>query len=78
MLKSAFHKLKVRHRTLQSLMYVQNCFELNLEPKFLKISEKSIIQIGLNKGEIFKFRKRRMKREKQLKGFPARNLTYSR
>ena len=63
LLRTAFYKLKNSHRTFQSISYVRKCFDLNLEPKFLKISEKNKKQLGLNKGEIFKLRKRRLLKE---------------
>ena len=63
MLKSCFYKLKILHKTNQSLMYVDKCLEFNLEPKFLRISDSTKEKIGLNRGEIFKVRKRRLKKE---------------
>ena len=63
MLRSAYYKLKISHKTRQSLEYVNKCIELNLEPKFLRISDFTKEKIGMNKGETFKFRKRRLKKE---------------
>jgi 3-oxoacyl-[acyl-carrier-protein] synthase III len=60
---SAHYKLKISHKTRQSLEYVNKCIEFNLEPKIQRISDFTKEKIGMNKGETFKFGKRRLKKE---------------